>query len=257
MKLCLSTWSLRDQIGKDFPFREFPRVARDRFGIRAVELCQMHFPPPDSGRLDQLLNVVAATGSTIVNIPVDVGNISRRDERARAHDVGLIESWVDVASYLGVPTIRVNAGHQEGPLDLSITIASYRQIAGFAEAKGVKIGLENHGGISADPRNVVEIVEAVGRDRFGTLPDFGNFSPEARYDGLAALVPYALVVHAKTYDLDAAGNVPEFDFPRCLTIVRDAGYDGYLSIEFEGDGDQYDGVQRTIELIRRVDPSVE
>jgi len=257
MKLCLSTWSLRDHIGKDFPFREFPRVALDRFGIRAVELCQTHFPPPDSGRLDQLLNVVADTGSTIVNIPVDVGNISRRDERKRAHDVGLIESWVDVASYLGAPSIRVNTGHQEGSLDLSITIASYRRIANYAEAKGVKIGLENHGGISADPRNVVEIAEAVGRQRFGTLPDFGNFAPETRYEGLVRLVPYALVVHAKTYDLDADGDVPEFDFPRCLRIVRDAGYDGYLSIEFEGKGDQYDGVQRTIELIRRVDPSVE
>ncbi|MGH2460410.1 MAG: sugar phosphate isomerase/epimerase family protein [Chloroflexota bacterium] len=257
MKLCLSTWSLRDHIGKDFPFPEFPRVARDRFGIGAVELCQMHFPPPDSGRLDQLLNVVAATGSTIVNLPIDVGNISRRDARKRANDIRLIESWVDVASYLGAPTIRVNTGHQDGRLDLSITIASYRQIADAAEAKGVKIGLENHGGISADPRHVVEIVEAVGRQRFGTLPDFGNFTPETRYDGLAALMPYALVVHAKTYDLDASGNVPEFDFPRCLQIVRDAGYAGYLSIEFEGKGDQYDGVQRTIELIRRVDPSVE
>jgi len=257
MKLCLSTWSLRDHVGKDFPFHEFPRVALDRFGIPAVELCQMHFPPPDSGRLDRLRAVVEATGLRIVNIPVDVGNISRRDERGRAHDVGLIKSWIDVASYLGAPTVRVNVGHQEGPLDLSITIASYTELADYGEAKGVKIGLENHGGISADPRNVVEIVEAVGQRRFGTLPDFGNFSPEARYAGLAALVPYALVIHAKTYDLDAEGNVPEFDFARCLRIVREAGYDGYLSIEFEGQGDQYEGVRRTIELIRRLDPSVE
>lgn len=257
MKLCLSTWSLRGHIGKDFPFREFPRVALERFGIRAVELCQMHFPPPDSGRLDQLLKVVGETGSTIVNIPVDVGNISQPDERKRAHDVAQIKSWVDVARYVGAPSIRVNTGRQDGPVDLSITLGSYNQIADYAETKGVRIGLENHGGISADPRNVVKLVEGVGRHRFGTLPDFGNFAPEVRYEGLEMIVPYALVVHAKTYDLDAAGNVPEFDFPRCMRILRDVGYDGYLSIEFEGDGDQYLGVQKAIELIRRVDPSVE
>ncbi|HVC35786.1 MAG TPA: sugar phosphate isomerase/epimerase family protein [Chloroflexota bacterium] len=257
MKLCLSTWSLRSHIGKDFPFHEFPRVARERFGIAAVELCQMHFPPPDSRRLDQLLKVVDETGSRIVNVPVDVGNISQRDQRKRAHDVRLIESWVEVAAYVGAPVARVNTGQQDAPLDLSIAIASYNQLADYAEPRGVKLGLENHGGISADPRNMLALVEGVGMHRFGTLPDFGNFAPEVRYAGLAAIAPHALVVHAKTYDLDASGNVPEFDFARCLRIVREAGYDGYLSIEFEGNGDQYAGVQKTIELIRRVDPAVE
>lgn len=257
MKLCLSTWSLRSHIGKDFPFHEFPRVARERYGIHAVELCQMHFPSPDSRRLDQLLNAVAANDSTIVNLPVDVGNISQRDARKRDYDVQLIKSWVDVAAYVGAPSIRVNTGQQDNPPDLSITIASYNAIADYAEPKGVKIGLENHGGLSADPRNIVKIVESVGAGRFGTLPDFGNFAPEVRYEGLAMIAPYSLVAHAKTYDLDANGNVPEFDFARCLQILKDVGYDGYLSVEFEGKGDQYDGVQKTIDLIHRVDPSIE
>lgn len=256
MKLCLSTWSLRSHINQDFPFHEFPRVARERYGIRGIELCQMHFPPPDSRRLDQLLKAVEGNGATIVNIPVDVGNISQRDENKRAHDIRLIQSWVDVAAYVGSPSVRVNTGSQDGPLDLSITIDSYNRIADYAEPKGIKIGLENHGGISADPANILKLVEAVGINRFGTLPDFGNFAPEVRYAGLEAIAPYALVGHAKTYDFDPAGNVAEFDFARCLQILKDAGFDGWLSVEFEGKGDQYTGVQKTIELIHRTDPSI-
>lgn len=257
MKLCLSTWSLRSYISKEFPFHEFPRFAKEKFGIQAVELCQMHFPPPDSRRLDQLLDVVAASGSTIVNIPVDVGNISQRDARKRDYDVRLIKSWVDVAAYVGAPTIRVNTGHQDGDPDLSMTIASYREIADYATTAGVRVGLENHGGISADPERIVSIVEAVGTERFGTLPDFGNFAPDVRYRGLAMIAPYALVAHAKTYDLDADGDVPEFDFALCLKTLHDSGYNGYLSVEFEGKGDQIEGVQRSIDLIRRLDPTVE
>jgi L-ribulose-5-phosphate 3-epimerase len=257
MKLCLSTWSLRDKINRDFPFHEFPRIARERFGIRGVELCQVHFFQPDSRRLDQLLKSVADNGVSIVNIPIDVGNLSQRDPRKRAYDLRLIQGWVDVADYVGAPNVRVNTGSQEPPLDLSITIAGYRTIADYAEPKGIKVGLENHGGISADPANLLQIVEAVGARRFGTVPDFGNFAPNARYAGLELIAPFALVAHAKTYDLDAEGNVPEFDFARCLQILNDVGYDGWLSIEFEGQGDQYEGVQRSIDLIRRLEPSIE
>jgi len=256
MKLCLSTWSLRSQINRDFPFHEFPKVAKERYGIEAVELCQQHFPPPDSRRLDQLLEVVTANGSTITNIPVDVGNISQRDAAKRAYDVKLIKSWVDVAAYIGAPSIRVNTGRQDGEPDLSITVASYNEIADYAAPKGIRIGLENHGGLSADPANIVKLVEAVGAKRFGTLPDFGNFSPEDRYRALEMIVPYALIVHAKTLDFDENGHMPQFDFARCLEIVHKGGYDGYLSIEFEGKGDQYDGVAKSIALIRTLEPGI-
>ncbi len=72
--------------------------------------------------------------------------------------------------------------------------------------------------------------------RFGTLPDFGNFPDSIdRYDAVRRMMPYAKAVSAKCYDFDADGNETKIDFPRMMTIVGDAGYRGYVGIEYEGE----------------------
>ena len=65
------------------------------------------------------------------------------------------------------------------------------------------------------------------------------------------MAPYAAVCHAKALDLDENGEVPEWDFGRCMKIMKDAGFDGYYSAEFEGKGDQYQGVVGNLSVIRR------
>lgn len=251
MQLAVSSWSLRSHINKDFPVQEFGPHVREAFNVGAVEICQMHIPMPDARRLDQIVANYQAAGVRVVNVPIDVGDISQPDDKRREHDLRLIEFWIDVAAYLGSPAARVNSGSG----DLETAIASYSRLASYGEKAGVRLVLENHGGLSADLDNVRRLMEDAGPN-FGTCPDFGNFPEEKRYDGLALMVPRAAMVHAKTYDFDSNGNFDDFDFPRCLQIVRDAGYDGYLSVEFEGDGDQTQGVQQTIDLLRKLEPSI-
>jgi hypothetical protein len=72
-----------------------------------------------------------------------------------------------------------------------------------------------------------------------------------RYDSLALMAPYAAMVHAKALDLDANGEMAEYDFGRCVRIFRDAGYTGYYSAEFEGKGDQYAGTAANLGLLRK------
>lgn len=84
----------------------------------------------------------------------------------------------------------------------------------------------------------------VGMDNCGTLPDFGNFCIERTkdgcaeeydiYKGIAELMPHALAVSAKSYDFDAEGNETKLDYPRILKIVKDAGYTGFIGVEYEG-----------------------
>jgi sugar phosphate isomerase/epimerase len=251
MQLAVSSWSVRSHINKDFPVQEFPRRMKDAFGVDAVEVCQMHVPWPDSRHLDQLKEDLEASQVGVVNVPIDVGDISHPDAAKREHDLKLIELWLDVAAYLGSPAARVNSGSG----DLDTAIESYRRLARYGEGVGVKLVLENHGGLSADLRNLERLLDDVGPN-FGACPDFGNFPEEIRYDGLALMAPRAAIVHAKTYDFDAEGRFDDFDFARCLSIVRDAGFDGYLSVEYEGHGDQLQGVRQTIDLIRGLEPSL-
>lgn len=251
MYIAVSSWSLRDHVNKDFSLPQMAGFVKDRYGVNAVELCSMHFRNTDSAYLDEIKRGLQEAQVSVVNMPVDTGNISNRDERKRNFDLKVIKLWMDIAAYIGSPSIRVNTGMQEPPYDLSITAASYKELADYGEKVGVKVLLENHGGLSADPNNIVGLFEQVNSPYFRSCPDFGNFAPDIRYEGLQKIAKYADIAHAKTYDFDENGEVAEFDFKRCLDILKESGFDGCLSVEFEGRGDQYEGVRKTIELIKK------
>jgi sugar phosphate isomerase/epimerase len=97
---------------------------------------------------------------------------------------------------------------------------------------------------------VVEIIHQVESPRIGTCPDFGNFTEaQDRYEGLQILAPDAKHVHAKSYHFNDDGEETTIDFARCLKILREVSYEGAISVEFEGEGDQQVGSRKTRELI--------
>lgn len=267
MQICISSWSLRDHVGREFPLSEFGRVVKDRFGILAVELCQMHFvtydfgfafPAQEAAFLEKILTTAQQDKVKIVNVPIDVGNISQTDEQARAFDLEIVKSWIRTAKRIGSQAVRVNTESVitrehpiKVPVSLSVAKESFRSLALYAEEIGIQLLLENHGGLSSDPDNIIEVVESVASEHFGICADLGNFADDVRSEGLKKLAPYTKLIHAKTYDFDERGEVAAFDFGECLHIFKQRGYDGFISVEFEGKGDQWEGVQQTIELINK------
>ena len=129
---------------------------------------------------------------------------------------------------------------------------------------GAKLDLnvivENHGGLSSNGEWLVGVMKLVNHPRCGILPDFGNFfitrqPPEEydRYRGVMELMPFAKGVSAKSYGFDAAGNETTIDYRRMVRIVLDAGYRGYIGVEWEGmtPGD-VDGIRLTQQLLERI-----
>jgi sugar phosphate isomerase/epimerase len=251
MRFALSSWSMRSHINQDFSLIEFPRVARERFGFDAVELCSTHFRNTDTNYLDQIKTNLVSQKIGFANMPIDTGNISQSDPLRRQFDLERIYNWMEVAAYLGAEAVRVNTGASGDGWDMSITVDSYQKLAQRAEKHNLILLIENHGGVSSRPEAMIQILEQVNAPNLKLCPDFGNFPPETRYEDLAQIMPYANMIHAKTYDFDADGNHPEFDFPRCLEIAKAAGFRGTISVEFEGQGDQYDGVEKTLALIKK------
>ncbi len=294
-QLCVSSYSLRQHLGpirvisrgadgQKAPFiweqpqtmslLEFPLQVRDKLGINAVEICQFHIPERTPDYLGQLKRALDDTGVRLINIPIDVGNISDANPAYRAEDLAEIEQWMRVAADLGAAMVRVNAsapmaGGQLAPIE--VTIESYQRLARVAASLGLQLLIENHGGITADPAVIVAIVEAVGPDQLKTLVDIGNFEPLLSmqmaimqgheppevdatpvYGALAQIAPYAGLVHAKTHDFDAHGQPRYLDVVRALRVVRDAGYAGTISIEYEGNnGDAWENTRRTRELVEQ------
>jgi sugar phosphate isomerase/epimerase len=125
-------------------------------------------------------------------------------------------------------------------------IESFRELAEHGEKVGVKVSIENHWGIAADPMTIRIIIEEVASPFCEASPDFCNWEHEYMlYHGLAALAPYSsTMVHAKRWT-----RFPDVDIARCVRIMTNAGYRGYFAAEFE---EQSDGVLGSKKIMEEV-----
>ena len=128
-----------------------------------------------------------------------------------------------------------------------------RALTEFATPHEINVIVENHGGLSSNGVWLAEVIKTVNLPRCGTLPDFGNFGDYDRYQGVTELMPMAKAVSAKSYDFDAEGNETTIDYAKMMKIVVDAGYRGFVGIEYEGKRlDEYEGIRATRKLLIKV-----
>ena len=271
-RIAISTWSLHQYFsatrgkssalpGEMLELLDFPAMIADRYKIHHLEFVAPHFGSVEPSYLKDLKERLTKAHSHLVNIPVDIpelhkgGGLSDPDDTVRAAGIAGAKKWIDIGAELGTRAVRCDPGRMK-PENLAPTIDSYKQLAAYGKAKGVDVIIENHGGVGSErPEELVKLFQGVGQDFKGALPDFGNFPDEpTRERGLKLLFPYARVVcHAKGLEFDAQGNETKFNFARCMEISKQAGFQGIYSIEFEGPGDPYLGVQKTLdELLRHL-----
>jgi sugar phosphate isomerase/epimerase len=114
----------------------------------------------------------------------------------------------------------------------------------------VILALENHGGITASPEQILEIVHAIDAPNFGVNLDTGNFRSADPYADLARLAPYAVNVQVKT-EMSREGKKKEAaDLARVIDILRDARYSGYVVLEYEAAEDALVAVPRHIKTLQ-------
>lgn len=255
---------------------EFPELVRARLGVRAVELCQIQLTDAPTRGVDKLATSLDQHAVAVTAIPIDIGNIANPDAARREAYLSEIRPWIDIAAQLGAPFARVNAGAPIGAPNSSrpALIASLRSLADYASSVNVSLLVENHGGPSSDPDWLAELLDTIGRDHLGLILDTGNFEPmlsaaEARhagqpldettidfepiYEKIAKLAPLATLVHAKAYDVLDDGTCGPVDLRRSLNLIRDSGFDGPITIEYEGQSDDpWTCTVRMVSLVRQV-----
>jgi sugar phosphate isomerase/epimerase len=259
-KISLAEWSLHKALfAKKIDNLDFPKVAREEYGIEGVEFVNQFFKDKarDSAYLKELKSRANELGVTCVLIMIDgEGDLSAEDGDQRAKAVENHKKWVDAAAALGCHAIRVNTGEHYGPNDVGPVSEACGQLTDYGAKNGISIICENHGGPSSNPDAMVALMKAVAKPTFGTLPDFGNFPQEGGqytidvYDAIARMMPYAKGVSAKSYDFDASGKETKLDYARIMKIVTDAGYHGFVGIEYEGSRlGEPEGIRATKKLL--------
>ena len=178
------------------------------------------------------------------------GDLAAVDEKERDAAVENHHKWVNAAQAMGCHAIRVNLnGTREHEEWTNASIDGLTKLSTYAKTKNINIIVENHGGPSSNGQWLAHVMEKVNMDNCGTLPDFGNFCVKResgdyydskcveeydRYLGVEELMPYAKAVSAKSHDFDENGDEKHTDYVKMLQIVKNAGYTGYIGVEYEG-----------------------
>jgi len=273
LKLAVSAWSFHEPLyaGKlrqtDVP----AEVAA--LGVRHVELLEMFLWRKPPGILERVLRRAAPQASPTVDYSRDTLNelrgarlragtqlvcwaidtdLTLADAGARRAQLAHIGTAIEAARFLGAPLVRITTGGQEGDSTaVGRAVDALRVALPVAMAGGIKLAIENHGGLSADPNTLVEIVKATSSPSIGVCLDLGNFRVGEAEQGIRLLAPYAIHVHAKTHSFGADGEETQINYRAAMQTLRATNYDSVLSIEFEGEGSPADGIRKTKALIEK------
>jgi len=174
---------------------------------------------------------------------------------------------IDVAKRLKTKIVRVFAAHPKDGLDLDATletvIRGLKAVAPVAEGAGITLALENHGLLAGKTQQIQQLIERVDSSSVRANADIGNFLlvDEDPLKAVETLLPHIAHVHAKDMIPVSEGGFQSLSGQRyrggaigegivpvgpIMKRLDEAHYEGYLSLEFEGDGDEREGVERSM-----------
>ena len=275
-KLSLAQWSLHktfnDQGVDPFKFAEISK----EMGFEGLEYVNHLYAKQieDLGFdtvIDSLKMLSEKNGMQNVLIMVDnEGDLADPDETVRDAAVENHKKWIDAAAKLGAHAIRVNTfGTNDPEIWKTSVVDGLKKLSMYAATKNINVLCENHGWLSSDAEKLMQAITAVNMANCGTLPDFGNWCTKRtdktakwgeceevypdKYKGTALMMAAAKAVSAKSYDFDENGNETTIEYIKMLQIVKDAGYTGFVGVEYEGSRlDETAGTKATKDLLLKV-----
>ncbi len=198
----------------------------------------------------------------MVDIEEDLGD---QNEMIRQKSINIHKKWIDAAAHAGCGALRINAyGKGSAEQVLLKCLESIKDLATYARPKNIKILIENHGGFSSDAKWLATLLQNLKEYNVSCLLDFDNWCMERsngelwggeciltypRYDGMKTLIHYASGISVKSFDFDQEGEETSISYQKMSDIIKNANFNGYLGIEYEGDDPN---IAKGTELTRRL-----
>ncbi|HEV2528278.1 MAG TPA: TIM barrel protein [Thermomicrobiales bacterium] len=267
MRRAVSTWSLHRTLGRRVapdsaasggPFMETTATADAmtllelpaelaRRGYDAVQICHFHLPSRDPAYLAELRDAIESAGIELESLLIDDGDLT--DPSHGDAMEAWISGWLGTGVALGATRARVVAG-LASPTPETLQTAATR-LRRLAEAHpDIRVVTENWKGLLPDGATMRQLLELTG-DQVGLLIDLGNWARPEKYDELPKIAALAESCHAKCHT--TGSELDADDYRRTLTILKDAGYDGPMSLIYDGaDDDEWTMLDREWEIVRSV-----
>ena len=224
-----------------------------RLKLDGVELLDMHFPETSPGYLAGIKKLCTEQFLSVAMVSAS-GHFTMADDAERAAQVAEMKKWVDVAAFMGAPCVRFFIGSPAEIADGGAkrylkVIAAVREFCDYAGERGIFMALENHGACTAD--FILKLLLDVSHPWFKLNLDIGNFPvagtpSEEAYRSIERCLPFAVIIHGKFYKTDAGGEATDYDWDRILKMIYAAGFNGFISLEYEGESDDEVGQMEKI-----------
>ncbi len=243
--ISIAQWALVEEIraGK-WKNLDFPRIAREDFGVNGIEFVNTLFEVPTESYLKKLKQNAADHGVTMVLIMCDEEGDGCSDTKEGQKQFAINHrKWVDIAHYLGCHAIRTNCrGPQNADKNeaLKWSTEAYNQLLEYAKPAKISIVIENHGGVSNDADWMVDLMKKVNNKSFGTYPDWRKPAPDFdNYVYLEKTLPYAKGMSYR--------NQPDDALTIKMIELSKKSYMGWYGIESSG----REEIKKGIELLKK------
>ena len=284
MKIGVSSYSFQQLISSGCETQlSIMKKAKD-MGFEGIEFIDLD--PPQGVSEEEYASMIREESEKL-SLPVisyTIGANMLKDTGVDA-EVERVCRKVDIASILGARSLRHDAawGIPEDQKSyvgfeqvLPVLVDGCKRVTEYAQSKGIVTMIENHGTFCQESQRVERIVTGVGSPNFGVLLDVGNFACADENSASAAgrLAPYIKHIHAKDFHIKSGnglnpgkgffksrgGNylrgavIGHGDIPvlQCLSVAKASGYDGFVSVEFEGIEKCLDGIEIGLDNLRRM-----
>ncbi|KLU56917.1 sugar phosphate isomerase [Paenibacillus sp. VT-400] len=284
MKVGLSTYSLQQALDrKELTVPDAIRWIADQGGEH-VEIVPMGFNLIDNPELiDEIKAVAKEVGIDISNYAIGANFAVQEDAEALEQEIQNVMRHVDVAAALGVKLMRHDVAFRPAPegtvaqfeIDLPELVKACQRIADYAAGFGITTSVENHGYYVQSSERIQRLLHETARSNFKTTLDVGNFLcvDEDPVSAVKNNIPYASIVHAKDFYWRPSYRNPgegwfqtshgnylrgaivghgDIDMPEVFRVLKQSGYDGYISVEFEGMEDCKTASRIAMDNVRRL-----
>jgi len=241
-----------------------------RLGFDGVEVLHRQMTEESTAYLSRLKRAAFVNGLDLLMLSIHQDFVSP-DPDERQKNIDHTKHCIDLAYQMGIPAIRLNSGRWktiksfndlmkargiEPPLPgytkedaINWCVDAIEKCLPSAEKAGVMLALENHWGLTTYPEDLLKIYKAIDSPWLGVNLDTGNFVGEP-YAPFEKLAPYAKVVQAKTYYGGGEWYTLEIDYKRIASILRNANFQGYVSLEMEGKEAAETAVPKSLKVLR-------
>lgn len=220
--------------------------------INGVDMTTYYYKSTDPAYLASLRHLAYRRGVVFSGAACGVSMV-QADPAKRAQTVPEIKKWVDVTDALGASHLRVFAGKLRPGMNqqqaIGWVVEAMKPACDYSGKKGIMLGIEDHSGITQRAEVCLEIMHKIDSPYAGINLDITHFRPrETAYDQIKACLPYATNTHIR----DVFDDGTPVDMDRVWQLFADAGFQGFMSAEYEGKEDPKTGVPKLTEKIRKL-----